>query len=271
MNAQAPYPSREEIANFFQTTTMVIENTPSMVYNAFIKKAVKDNWNVTPYEFITMEKLREKHEKEKFSFLLLARTNFENDKNSIDYYYLNLLMGGNEEEITRMPEIASIPLTYASDNKGAYVSYLPLFIDFIQQHAINVEEKMGKTSLQDLDYYNKNRKLLKHKTLLLTTDYLPGGMDTIELKKYYPSNIHFVTLEEVKSAIKQRRENTVVLHHVGPPADEPAGRAYNLLIGTDDARIYYYNSHKISEKNPDTMLKNDFRRIKWKIKLSNLF
>jgi hypothetical protein len=34
-----------------------------------------------------------------------------------------------------------------------------------------------------------------------------------------------------------------------------------MLIGADDANMYYYNQHTIDEKTPDGLLESDLKRL----------
>ena len=49
-------PSRQDIAAFFTTKTLVVlEDNPLMEYNSIIKKVMQQEWNITEYDFISQQ------------------------------------------------------------------------------------------------------------------------------------------------------------------------------------------------------------------------
>ena len=38
-------------------------------------------------------------------------------------------------------------------------------------------------------------------------------------------------------------------------------RSYKIIIGAADANFYYFDYHKISDKNPDGFLESDFKNL----------
>jgi hypothetical protein len=38
-------------------------------------------------------------------------------------------------------------------------------------------------------------------------------------------------------------------------------RVYKILIGLAEAKFYYFDYHKMSEKNPDAFLASDFKKL----------
>ena len=55
--------------------------------------------------------------------------------------------------------------------------------------------------------------------------------------------------------------DAVVLHKVGPEGKKLKARVYNILIGAADAKFYYFDYHKESEKNPDAFLASDLKKL----------
>ncbi len=44
-------------------------------------------------------------------------------------------------------------------------------------------------------------------------------------------------------------------------AQKSDARCYNVIIGAADANFYYFDYHKISDKNPDGFLASDFKNL----------
>jgi hypothetical protein len=53
----------------------------------------------------------------------------------------------------------------------------------------------------------------------------------------------------------------VILHKVGPSGEAEGGYCFKMLIGTDDSNMYYYNSHTITNDDPDGLLPADLKRL----------
>jgi hypothetical protein len=67
--------------------------------------------------------------------------------------------------------------------------------------------------------------------------------------------------EDIIKAIGSMAPATLVLHKVGPGEDKKSGYCFKMLIGTDDANMYYYNQHVITGENPDGLLPDDLKRL----------
>jgi hypothetical protein len=68
-------------------------------------------------------------------------------------------------------------------------------------------------------------------------------------------------MEDIEQAIKDRDEDVVFLHKVGPEGTKMDARCYNVIIGAADANFYYFDYHKISDKSPDGFLESDFKSL----------
>ena len=81
------------------------------------------------------------------------------------------------------------------------------------------------------------------------------------IKKVYPYKFRIVTKEDIEEAIKNRDPDVVFLHKVGPEGTKVNARCYKMVIGAADANFYYFDYHKISEKKPDGLLSQDFKKM----------
>ena len=82
-----------------------------------------------------------------------------------------------------------------------------------------------------------------------------------QIKKFYSNKIEIVTEEDIVKAIENKTPNTVILHKVGPVGERNSGYCFKMLIGTDDANMYYYNQHMIDKSNPNGLLSDDLKRL----------
>lgn len=264
LSAQAPFPNKDEIKQFeVSKTCVVLEDDPFSSYNAFIKDAVKQYWKITPYEFIDVAEFNVRRLDPKFSFIVLTQTNFEKDKANGLFNFINLLQG-KKINMSAMPEICAVPLSFAEEEDFEYSYKLGAILAFMQKHAQMIAADPSLTGRKYLKYYNKFIPDVKNKTILVTEEDLSPEISTVEdIKAIYEGNLKIVSEDEIISAIDNKTPETVILHKVGPTGDKK-GYCFKMLIGTDDANMYYYNQHIINDNRPNGLLADDLKRLESK-------
>ncbi len=174
LSGQAPFPDKDEIKQFESSKTcVVLEDDPFSSYNVYIKQAVTDSWNITPYEFISVKEFNVRRLNPAYSFIVLTQTNFDKDKSHGLYNFINLLQGKNVNNLAEMPEICALPLSFAGVNDFVYSYKLAPILSFMQKHARMILLDPAMTLMKYLKYYNKNIPEIKDKTILLTRMILP--------------------------------------------------------------------------------------------------
>jgi hypothetical protein len=261
--AQSYVPSRDDIASFFNTKTMVVlQDNPLLEYNIVIKEVMEQEWEVTPFEFISFAEFEELRMDPQYSFLYMSQVTFENDKTDARYRFLHLSLGGDYFRKDQMPDMASVPLAYYSIEEDNYIYKLAILVRFIQNHVRLIREKPEIVSANVLQHYNDNIQDIHSKTLYVLEDELaPEVNSTARIKKVYPYKFRIVTKEDITEAIKNRDEDVVFLHKVGPEGTKLNARCYKVIIGAADAKFYYFDYHKISAKKPDGLLEKDFKKM----------
>jgi hypothetical protein len=262
-NAQGYVPSRQDVDAFFTTKTLVVlEDNPLLEYNSIIKKVMQQEWNITEFDFISNKEFETKRMDAQFSFIYMSKVAFEGDKTDAQYRFLNLSLGGDYFRLNEMPDIASVPLAYYSVEEESYAYKLAILVRFLQNHAKLIHEHPEIISANVFKHYNDNIKDIRGKTLyLLQTELAPQVNSEAKIKKVYPYPFRLVTMEEIEQAIKDRDEDVVFLHKVGPEGTKMDARCYNVIIGAADANFYYFDYHKISDKSPDGFLESDFKSL----------
>ena len=262
--SQAPFPTERDMNLFMQSKTLVVlEPVMFSDYNAYIKSVVEENWKITPYEFIEFEEFQEMRVDSSYSFLVLTQTSFERDKSSVYYNFLNLLLGADVKDIAEMPEFCSIPLSYSKVEEPRYPIKLGIMLIFMQNHVKLIAGNIESTGLKNLSYYNKYSNQVKDKILLVTSADLAGEVNTLKkIKATYPHDVRLVSEEEVEEAIDNKAPNTLIVHKVGPENTSKTGWCYKAVFGTEDAKLYFFDHHTVSEKRPDGLLERDFRRLR---------
>jgi hypothetical protein len=263
LTAQAPFPSKDEIKQFAGSKTCVVLDEDSYsVYNTYIKRAMKEYWTITPYEFIQSADFGARRLNPEYSFILLTQTNFENDKSNAKYNFINLLQGKNIEKLGQMPEICAIPLSFAGEEGLEYGYKLGAILNFMQKHAMMIADDPSLTGRRYLRYYNKFTPEVHTRKILVRQEDLSKAISTPEsIKSVYGYEIVIAPEADIMKAIADKAPNTLVLHVVGPGEESLSGTCYKMLIGTDDANMYYYNQHRIDKANPYGLLPADLKRM----------
>jgi hypothetical protein len=261
--AQAPFPSKDEIKQFLASKTcVVLESDPFSAYNANIIEAVKKYWNVTPYEFISVKEFNVRRLQPAYSFIVLTMTNFDKDKSRAVFNFINLLQGKKVDKISENPEICAIPLSFSGEDDLGYGYKLGPILQFMQNHAKMISDDPSLTGRKYLKYYNKNVPEVSKKTILVKKEDLSSDISTIErIKAIYPYDIKIVTEDEIIDAIGKKSPNTLILHKVGPMGNIKTGYCFKMLFGADDSNLYYYNQHTVDGKTENGLLESDLKRL----------
>ena len=263
LSAQAPFPNADEIKQFMASTTCVVmEDNALSVYNSCIKYAVKKYWNITPYEIIDVKEFNMRRPNPAYSFIVLTLTNFDKDKSGSVFNFINLLEGKDVKKLGENPEICAVPLSFASEDDFDYGYKLGIILAFMQKHAKMISDDPSLTGRRYLKYYNVNAPKVMKKTILVTEEDLAPEIATADaIKAIYPFDVRIVSEEEIIKAIAEKASNTLILHKVGPVGERKSGYCFKMLIGADDAEMYYYNQHMVDSKNPNGLMDSDLRRL----------
>lgn len=261
--SQEHLPTVSDYNGFYKTKTLVVlEDDPFSEYNYKIKEAVKQRWTVTEYEFISNEEFEKQRSDSKFSFLVTSIVTFNKDKTKAKYNFLSLLLGGQANEIGNMTDLCSIPLSYVRVDEASYVYKLTSLVQFIQNHIKLVTEKPKIISKNVLRYYNKNNAETKGKTIYLLKYELDKDINSLaKIRKLYSGKIKLVEADEIENAIKNKDNDVLFLHKVGPENTKNKARCFKILIGAGDATFYYFDYHMVRAKQTDRFLKSDFKKL----------
>ena len=258
--ANAPLATKQQIGMFKNSRTCVVFEDGISFYNAYIKDAVQKYWKATSYEFIDQKEFEKRRTDSKYSFIVLITGAYDKDPGGVSYSYINLLLGDPSDILTRMPEYCSIPLSYSGDNGTDYEYVVPAIVKFMQIHVKNLENDRFPISLNGLKYYNKTG--FKDKVLLLNKDKMATNVNSPEkIKSVYQYYVKLLTTDEIRDELTANPPNALFHFHVGPQKDAGAGKCFEMIFD-NDGNMYYFNSRKITNDNPDGFNLKDFNRIR---------
>ncbi len=254
--------SKEQIGMFKNSKTCVVIESPSIAYNVYIKDAVQKYWKSTEFEFIDQQEFEKRRFDSKYSFLVLMKGVYDKDPGGVGYNFISLVLGDPAAyDITNMPELCSIPISYTNDNDTDYGYVIPAIVKFMQRHARNLVKKRFLISLNGLKYYNGSAGF-KDKVLLLNKAKLASNANTVEkIKTVYPSYVKLVTVPEIEAELATNPPNTLFHYHVGPAQNTGAGKCFEMIFDVEGT-LYYYNYRKITNDNEDGFNLNDFSSIR---------
>lgn len=263
--AQNYIPNEADLNQFLNSKMyVVLESNPIAEYNFKIQESIKNEWTLTPYEFISVNDFETMFNDPSKSFLMMTQVVFENDQTKVRYNFLSIFLGNKEAKLIRqLHDIAAIPLSYTEVDEEFWVYKMDALVRFMQNHIINMRDNPKMIKKNILEYYNQNMGDIKQKTLYVIKEELAPNINTEEkLKKVYPYNVKFVTSEEVEKVIYDRDPNVVFLHKVGPQGTRLKARCYKMIVGAADANFYYFDYHWVEKgKNDDALLDKDFKKM----------
>ncbi len=261
--SQEHLPTADDYNRFYKTKTLVVlEDKLFSDFNDKIKEAVEQNWTLTEYEFISNAEFQKQRFNSNYSFLVTSIVTFNKDKTDAKYNFLSLLLGGQAKEIGDMPDLCSIPLSYVKVDEESYIYKLTALIQFMENHIVLVTKNPEVISENVLRYYNKNNAETKDKTIYIIKNELNYDINSLaKIKKEYPGKVKLVEADEIQRAIKNKNNDVIFLHKVGPEKTKNKARCFKILIGAGDAKFYYFDYHMVKGKQTNSFLPSDFKKL----------
>jgi hypothetical protein len=259
--ANPPLASKQQIGMFMNSKTCIVLVDGNLNYNAIIRDAVEKHWTATEYEFINYQEFEKRRYDTKYSFLVLMKGTFDNDPGGISYNYLSLVMGYAVNDVTKMPELCSIPISYSDINIIEYGYAIPSIIKFMQKHAKKLEKKRFLISVRGLHYYN-HKSVFKDKVLLFNFDMMSLNANSIpKIKRVYPFHFRLLSTSEIETELASNPPNTLFNFHVGPTESTGAGKCFEMIFDAE-GNLYYYHYRKITNENKDGFNRKDLFHIR---------
>jgi hypothetical protein len=211
--------------------------------------------------FIDQQEFEKRRTDSKYSFLVLMDGVYDKDPGGVSYSYMNLVLGDAHSNLTNMPELCSIPISYTGD-KGADFEYaIPAIVKFMQIHAKNLETERFFISLKGFGFYNGKAEF-KDKVLLLNKAGMAKYVDTPDrIKTVYPYYVKLLSTTEIQEEMNLNPTNALFVFHVGPGEAAGSGKCFEMIFDSE-GNLCYYNTRKITNDNGDGFNMDDFERIR---------
>ena len=247
-----------KISDFTSKITKIVL-TGSDFYDAALQDEVKARWRVSPYEFCTFEEFESMRNDNNYYFLLTTNAMFKKESEpGLDV--LTLVKGGTGATINSMLEIVYLPFASTEDPSGRELTFLPAFLDIIQDHTLNSMDKdiNGYTGLSN---YTLNMAKAANMTIVFSEDDLSNEITGEFRDLNFDSDMLIVDEDEADEYIDKNASNVLISYVVMPTDAQPGSYCYKMLINAQTHELYYFRRHKISKKFGPGFLAEDITRV----------
>lgn len=273
--AQRPTATIQQVNDMVQNATLyvVFEESPMSDYNAEIRKAVEKNWKLTPTKFVHLSDLDStKLQNPNNAFLTPVSMQFAEDKDSVRYTFLSLLIGGQYETINDLPEVCTFPLGYELLDEENFTYKLTAIVEFFNKHVQNIQ--VNPKLLKDKKYatYTKQKKSIAGKTIYVVRNEQNASLSNGDaIESVCPlANVKFTDdISVIEKVVRRKEANAMFLHIVGINGEWDmvndgellAGRCYKVLMDVE-GNLYYFAFHKMAgNANATGMTAKDWKTL----------
>lgn len=249
---------------FVNSTTYVVKiPDPFSIYNGVIEEILAKMWTITKYEIIEWDEFQQKKSDSKSSFIFLSEAQRVENNKVLKYNILNLVMGSKYDDINKMPDLGSVPLSYADDEfseeEQSYVYKLAGVLQFMQYY-VNYQLTNPGTKLQDV--VNKEKEELHQKELWLVHDDLESSINSLsKIKKYYKYDVKIVSRDDIENAIFENNPNVAYLHLVAPKSNTNKSKCWKFILSAKEGKPLFYSYTRTNDKNPGKLLDKDLKKM----------
>ncbi|MBE6238883.1 MAG: hypothetical protein E7113_02385 [Bacteroidales bacterium] len=250
-----------KIGDFTQKTTKIVLSGNEFIDTVF-KDEITARWRISPYEFCTLEEFNSLKHSEEYYFLIITNGQFKKDQ-SPTIQFMTLIKGGHgaDKGINGMLEIVSLPVASAQFPSGREITYIPAFLDIIQEYTLDSMEK-DANAYGGLTNYTANIVRSEDHKVAFSKDDLAVSLESLdEDTESFGKDMMLMEEDEVDALMMNGAENTLVSYVVAPFEPQNGMYCYKMLIDTQSHKLYYYKRHKITDKDGPGFLKEDLKRI----------
>ena len=260
-SAQAQINTKKvKISDFTQKTTMVVLSG-NMFYDTALEDEIVARWKASPYGFCSVEEFEQLKGSEEYYFLLTTKGQFKKEAEP-GLQFMTLVKGGPKAEggIAEMLEVVSLPIASAEDPSGRETVFLPVFLDIIQEQAIESMESdiSGYTGLSN---YSLNLHKTEDMIIVFSEDDLSTEITDAVKEVNFDDEMIIAEEEDADEYLSNETQNAVVSYVAAPTDAKPGSYCYKMLIDNHSHKLYYFKKHRITKKTGAGFLAEDISRI----------
>lgn len=262
MSAQAQIVTKDAKIEDFQEKTTKIVLTGNEFFDSALSEEIRTRWNISPYEFCTLEDFNSLKESSDYYFLLCVKSRFRKEPEP-GIQMLTLIKGGEKADkgLGKMLELVSIPLCSARYPSGREMIFLPALIDIMQEQVIHVLSS-SISAYSSLSEASGNMSDARDMSIVFSEDDLSDEVTEEMLSQYFHDGIILSDETGADDLMLGNMENTLVSYTV-TPFEPTAGSSfcYKMLIDAGTHELYYFKKHRITKKAGQGFLPEDLMRI----------
>lgn len=260
-SAQAQINTKKvKISDFTQKTTMVVLSG-NIFYDSALEDEIVARWKASPYGFCSVQEFEQLKGSEEYYFLLSTKGQFKKETEP-GLQFLTLVKGGNkaEEGIAEMLEVVSLPIASAEDPSGRETVFLPVFLDIIQEHALESMDNdiSGYTGLSN---YSLNLHKTGDMVIVFSEDDLSSEITDAFKELNFDDEMIIAEEEDADEYLTDDKQNAAISYVAVPTDAKPGSYCYKMLIDNQSHKLYYFKKHKITKKSGAGFLAEDINRI----------
>ena len=260
-SAQAQINTKKvKISDFTQKTTMVVLSG-NIFYDSALEDEIVARWKASPYGFCSVQEFEQLKGSEEYYFLLSTKGQFKKETEP-GLQFLTLVKGGKkaEEGIAEMLEVVSLPIASAEDPSGRETVFLPVFLDIIQEHALESMDNdiSGYTGLSN---YSLNLHKTGDMVIVFSEDDLSSEITDAFKESNFDDEMIIAEEEDADEYLTDDKQNAAISYVAVPTDAKPGSYCYKMLIDNQSHKLYYFKKHKITKKSGAGFLAEDINRI----------
>ncbi len=243
-----------------ESLTYVVINNDNSMSDLFFKDAVAQNWHITEFEFCSQEKFQEIKCDTNYYFLLRAKRFPKNGKGPA-YESISFVKGNNYvgNLLKEMPELVSMPMFHEDDHSGRIYSYLPAYMEIMQNAIQRIVD--GKSLPYRQILHTEPLSEITGKTILFREGDISYPISQKELETMFHGRVKIVSQDEIDNAINGQYPNTLVSLVIGPDTPTKGAFCYKMLLDTQTKELYYYKRHRSGSNKPTGFIKKDIKAL----------
>ncbi len=242
-----------------RTTKVVLQGTT--LTDLLLADAVKKNWIISPFEFCYIDEYEKIKEDTSYNFLLRTDGIF-NKEYEPKLEYLTLIKGGPkfQKGLFMSAEFISLPFQSKGDESGNIHSYIPAYLNIMQDYILKVQKGILLTYTGEASYADPAG--LNGRNLIFGKNDFGYETEDEQTKWEFRGRAEVTTDERKGDLITERATETAVSLVIFP-LEQKRGYCYKLIIGTDNHRLYLFKKHRISSSKPPGFTKKDINKISY--------
>lgn len=259
--AQAQINTKKIKISDFQEKVTKIVLTGNDFYDLALQDEIAAGWRLSPYEFCTMDEFNTLKNKEDYYFLITADGKFKNEDDP-GITFLTLVKGGKgaEEGISKMLEVVSLPIASAENPSGREFTFMPAFIDIIQDYTTAAMDK-DFNGYMGLGSNTESLKKEQNTEFVFADCDLAQDVDRAFIDLNFDSDMSVTDEDSASDLMEAGAAGKVVSYVVAPDEPMAGSYCYKMLISPESHKLYYFRKHRISKKYGAGFLQEDIIRI----------